>query len=214
MDIISRLVYVPFSFFYTPIPNDLSPFTLIPTTRFESNRYILSRSCKIYHQAPNSDDETSQVYDAIQTVAKRTLVDHRFILAIIMQESGGCVRAPTSNYGVPNPGLMQDHNGTATCNDGVDADSVRDPCPADMILSMVEDGVGGTEWGDGLAQCINKAEGADVSAFYRAARIYNSGSLHESGDLGKGGATHCYASDVANRLMGWVKFEHRCDLDL
>jgi hypothetical protein len=175
---------------------------------------MFARACKTYHQEPNTEDETADVYSAIQKVANDTLVDHRFILAIIMQESGGCVRAPTSNYGVPNPGMMQDHNGTASCNNGVDANSVRNPCPADVIMQMVADGVGGTAWGDGLAQCINSAEGDDESAFYRAARIYNSGSIDESGDLGKGGATHCYASDVANRLTGWVKFEHRCQLDV
>ena len=49
--------------------------------------------------------------------ADATGVDHRFILAVIMQESGGCVRAPTTNYGVRNPGLMQDHNGSGTCNE-------------------------------------------------------------------------------------------------
>lgn len=43
----------------------------------------------------------------------------------------------------------------------------------------------------------------DVSRYYRAARVYNSGSVDPSGDLGRGVATHCYASDVANRLRGW-----------
>ena len=144
-------------------------------------------------------------------MAKETLVDHRFILAVMMQESGGCVRAPTSNYGVFNPGMMQDHNGTATCNNG-DGDGVQDPCPADVILRMVQDGTGGTGWGDGLAQCINKAETEGVSAFYRAARIYNSGSIDESGNLEDGVATHCYASDIANRLTGWIKSKHDCVL--
>jgi len=204
---------------HSPYHSLASPINCFPklthtATRVNSSKYIFSRSCKIYNQEPNSKDETADVYSAIQKVADETLVDHRFILAIIMQESGGCVRAPTSNYGVPNPGMMQDHNGTASCNNGVDTDSIQNPCPADVITQMVEDGVGGTEWGDGLAQCINQAEAGDVSAFYRAARIYNSGSIDESGDLGKGGATHCYASDVANRLTGWVKFEHRCDLDV
>ena len=170
------------------------------------------RSCKLYHQEPNSENETTHVYNAIQSVAKRTLVDHRFILAVIMQESGGCVRAPTSNYGVLNPGVMQDHNGTATCNDG-DENGVQNPCPADIIERMIQDGTGGTDWGDGLAQCINNAETEDVSAFYRAARIYNSGSVGVTGNLEDGIATHCYASDIANRLTGWVKNQHGCVLD-
>jgi len=129
-----------------------------------------------------------------------------------MQESGGCVRAPTSDYGVPNPGMMQDHNGTATCNNGTRG-GVQNPCPRDMIKRMIQDGTGGTDWGDGLAQCINDAETDDVSAFYRAARIYNSGSIDESGNLEDGIATHCYASDIANRLTGWVTYEHDCTLD-
>ena len=50
----------------------------------------------------------------------------------------------------------------------------------------------------------------DVSRYYRAARVYNSGSVDGSGDLGRGVATHCYASDVANRLRGWSLGGHGC----
>ena len=129
-----------------------------------------------------------------------------------MQESGGCVRAPTSDYGVPNPGIMQDHNGTTTCNNGTE-DGVKYPCPTEMIERMIQDGTGGTSWGDGLAQCINNADSDDVSAFYQAARIYNSGTVDESGNLEDGIATHCYASDIANRLTGWTEADHDCMLD-
>ena len=50
----------------------------------------------------------------------------------------------------------------------------------------------------------------DVGRYYRAARVYNSGSVDGSGDLGQGVATHCYASDVANRLRGWSLGGHGC----
>jgi hypothetical protein len=50
-------------------------------------------------------------------------------------------------------------------------------------------------------------------AFYIAARLYNSGSVASSGDLGGGIATHCYSSDIANRLTGWVSADHKCYLD-
>lgn len=65
----------------------------------------------------------------------------------------------------------------------------------------------------GLVEALRKSEGGvdDVARYYRAARIYNSGSVDPSGDLGKGVATHCYASDVANRLRGWVMAEDTCD---
>lgn len=56
---------------------------------------------------------------------------------------------------------------------------------------MISEGTAGTADGDGLVQCIDQAGASDVSAFYKAARIYNSGSVDASGDLGKGISTHC-----------------------
>jgi len=122
----------------------------------------------------DSGPEVGAIWDAIQQVSKETLIDHRFILAVIMQESSGCVRAPTSNYGVRNPGLMQDHNGWFTCNDG---GSIMTPCPDDFITGMIREGSAGTDDGDGLAQVINQAGDQSVKAFYKAARLYNSGSI-------------------------------------
>jgi hypothetical protein len=43
--------------------------------------------------------------------------------------------------------------------------------------------------------------------------MYNSGSINPSGDLGRGVATHCYVSDIANRLLGWVFTKSTCTLD-
>lgn len=167
-------------------------------------------SCNQWGAAVDSDTEVTDLYNAIQSAATATNIDHRFILAVVMQESGGCVRAPTSNFGVRNPGLMQDHDGAGTCND---AGVVQNPCPTSEINQMVSEGSSGTPSGDGLAQCINQSNAGDVSAFYKAARIYNSGSIDSSGDLGAGIATHCYASDIANRLTGWVMAPHACTLD-
>ena len=68
-------------------------------------------------------------------------VDNRFVLAIIMQESGGCVRAPTSNFGVRNPGLMQDHDGQGTCNPVPNhPEKALNPCPQSQINQMIKDG--------------------------------------------------------------------------
>ena len=83
-----------------------------------------------------------------------------------------------------------------------------------MIAQMISEGAGGTAAGDGLAQVINTAGGNDVSTFYKAARIYNSGAVDASGDLAKGISTHCYSSDIANRLTGWVKAKTACTLDV
>ncbi|KAF2431292.1 hypothetical protein EJ08DRAFT_194973 [Tothia fuscella] len=177
---------------------------------FENNREIINGGCTQFHVAANSDEETNNIAASIKQVAGETGVDSRFILTIMLQESNGCVRAPTSNYGVRNPGLMQSHDGAATCND---RGNVQNPCPTNTILQMVRDGVAGTAAGDGLVQTLKQATGSDATKYYRAARMYNSGSIHISGDLGSGIATHCYSSDVANRLLGWVYANKACSLD-
>lgn len=180
---------------------------------WDINKSILEDSCLIYDQPLNTESELLSIRGLIDKVAEETKLDHRFILAIILQESGGCVRVPTSNADVRNPGLMQSHNGDGTCND---EGKVSKPCKESEIEEMIRDGVQGTEDGDGLVQCVNDSNPDhidDVSAFYKAARRYNSGSIADSGDLEDGVATHCYASDVANRLVGWVKDYRECWLD-
>ncbi|ATY62721.1 Lysozyme-like domain [Cordyceps militaris] len=157
---------------------------------------VIGKSCAGFQQVNNSPAESADIKSAIESVAQSSGVDARFILAILMQESNGCVRAPTTNYGVTNPGLMQSHNGANSCFN-------VNPCPKDKIRGMIEDGVLGTSSGDGLKQLLAKAGGNDATAFYKAARMYNSGSVDPSGDLGAGIATHCYCSDIANRLIGW-----------
>ncbi|TQS33546.1 hypothetical protein Golomagni_06105 [Golovinomyces magnicellulatus] len=167
-------------------------------------------SCSWMNVPNNSGPEVGAIWDGIQKAAAATGVDHRFILAVLMQESGGCVRVHTTNYGVRNPGLMQCHNGDGTCNEN---GWVRNPCPNDVIYKMISEGTAGTNSGDGLANCINQSGRGDVSAFYRAARIYNSGSISDTGKLENGIATHCYASDIANRLTGWVNAANKCNCD-
>ena len=104
---------------------------------------------------------------------------------------------------------MQDHNGWATCNEG----GVQTPCPDNTITNMIREGTAGTSSGDGLANCINQSGTSSDQDFYRAARIYNSGSIHSSTRLECGIATHCYASDIANRLTGWVWATPNCPCD-
>lgn len=41
-----------------------------------------------------------------------------------------------------------------------------------------------------------------MASFYKAAYAYNSGAITSSGNLGQGITTYCYASDIANRLLG------------
>ncbi|KID65485.1 uncharacterized protein G6M90_00g053460 [Metarhizium brunneum] len=163
---------------------------------FHNYKSQMLRSCGNQNppQPNNSGKEIGAIYDAIQRAADASGVDHRFILAVMMEESHGCVRAPTTNWGVRNPGLMQDHNGYGTCNDN---GRVQSPCPASTIYEMISEGAAGTDSGDGLASCMNESGRGDISAFYRAARIYNSGSISNTGQLQNGIATHCYASDIA-----------------
>lgn len=175
-------------------------------TMFNNNKVIMSSSCTQWSVPNNSPAEITAIHDGIKTVAGETGIDARYILAILMQESNGCVRVPTTNWGVRNPGLMQDHDGAATCNEN----GVQNPCPSNTITQMIRDGAAGTSAGEGLQQTIARSGATDVSKFYKAARLYNSGSIDGSGNLGAGIATHCYASDVANRLTGWVSAPHGC----
>lgn len=157
--------------------------------------------------ADNSEQEIADINSAIQQVSGQTGVDARFILAVVMQESKGCVRAPTTDNGVINPGLMQSHNGSGKCA-GVN------PCPYSMIVQMIVDGTAGTAFGDGLQQTFAKTSSATGDfgsrATYAAARMYNSGSV-DYNDLNNGfTSTRCYAADVANRLTGWTLAGSAC----
>lgn len=183
---------------------------MLTSNRFTINKKVIDSGCTQFNVAANSAQETSNIATGIKTVAVETGIDPRFILAILLQESNGCVRAPTTNYGVRNPGLMQDHDGSATCNE---AGHVQNPCPERTITQMIRDGVAGTSAGDGLVQTMAKAGVSGTSKYYVSARIYNSGSLAVNGDLGGGIATHCYVSDIANRLTGWVYAKKACSLD-
>ncbi|KAK4617955.1 hypothetical protein CLAFUW4_12508 [Fulvia fulva] len=180
-----------------------------------SNLDIMAKSCTQWGVPNNSDEENANLKSAIQSVAASSGVDERFVLAIVMQESNGCVRAPTTTYSVSNPGLMQSFKGTATCNPGTaTAPQGQSPCPADSITQMISQGTNGSNPGDmSLVYALQKAGCDDVSKYYKAARIYNSGSVASDGDLAGGVATHCYASNVANRLTGWTTATCGCDLD-
>ncbi|KAJ5801257.1 uncharacterized protein N7518_003325 [Penicillium psychrosexuale] len=170
-------------------------------TLWALNQILIAASCD------NSDDETSDINTSIKSLASETGVDARFILAIVMQESKGCVRVQSTDNGVLNTGLMQSHAGEGTCNtDG----SLTTPCPASTIKQMITDGTAGTASGDGLKQCFEAQSGATATKYYKAARTYNSGSIDSSGNLGAGGATHCYASDIANRVRGWAGDVSEC----
>ncbi|KAJ5752785.1 hypothetical protein N7520_009702 [Penicillium odoratum] len=175
---------------------------------FENNKAIMSASCSQWGLPNNSDDETNSIKDAILQVEQSSGVDARFILSIVMQESKGCVRVQTTDNGVVNPGLMQSHDGSGSCNkDG----AIQNPCPESEIHQMIMDGVEGTSAGPGLKALIDQEGGsAHVASFYKAARAYNSGAVASSGNLGQGIATHCYASDIANRLMGWTNGPSLC----
>ncbi|KAJ5831716.1 hypothetical protein N7474_000027 [Penicillium riverlandense] len=179
---------------------------------FQENMGTMQTSCRQWGYANNSPTEIAELKQAIAEVGEQTGVDTRFIFAIVMQESNGCVRVPTTANGVTNPGLMQSHDGTGTCIKIVNGKNVgMNPCPKSRIYQMIHDGTAGTPSGDGLKQCLAQATGSGATQYYQAARIYNSGSLAASGNLGQGGATACYVSDLTNRLLGWSLGGTGCD---
>lgn len=123
----------------------------------------------------NSGEQTGLIWNAIQQVAQTSLVDHRFILATILQEvilfpsytvnfylhmltliqSIGCVNVCPTNNPDPsqpdNPGLMQSDGGVTFVGN-----SASDSSQQSSITQMVIDGTQGTALGDGLVQCINQ----------------------------------------------------------
>ena len=176
-------------------------------TAFQASTVTMKASCTQFDQTNDSDQEISDIKSAIQSIASESGVDSRVILAIMMQESNGCVRVQTTDNGVRNPGLMQSHNGDGTCwNNGVGTN----PCPSSQITEMIKNGVEGTPSGDGLKQCLSQCPSAGAQSYYQAAVIYNSGNLPSN--LDDNTATPCYASDVANRLMGWFSGTSSCTL--
>ncbi|KIM95740.1 hypothetical protein OIDMADRAFT_133358 [Oidiodendron maius Zn] len=173
-----------------------------------ANVPLMQQSCGWNGWGTNdSPNEIQAIKDAIHDIQGATGVDSRFILAVMMQESKGCVRVPTTNNGVRNPGLMQSHNGAGTCAN-------VNPCPSNQVTQMIKDGTFGTSSGAGLKQLLTQARSAikdnGSRSFYAAARLYNSGSADYS-DLDNGlGSTVCYASDIANRLTGWTLAASNC----
>lgn len=169
---------------------------------WQANLPNIQKSCSVLgYGDDDTASETQDIYDSIQDRANASLVDHRFILAVIMQESHGCVHisSTSSHSGVSNPGLMQSHNGHSFSSSHASL----------SILAMIQDGTQGTDDGHGLVQNLNI-----YGDPFSAARGYNSGYIAKSGDLSDAaGATACYASDVANRLTGWVNAKSTCPGD-
>ena len=58
----------------------------------------------------------------------------------------------------------------------------------------------GTKSGNGLIQYISQSKASESTAFYKAAIIYNTGAIAQSGNLEDGRAIHYYISDIAKRL--------------
>ena len=137
-------------------------------------------------------------------------MDPVFSLAIALQESNGCLAINPTNNGVVNNGIFQSHDGSGTCYN-------KSVCPNSELVQMCKDGIEGTgssaSAGPGLKQLIQKAGSSGAEALYRAARMYNSGSIAADGNLSDAnGATACYVSDVANRLLGWSTGTTGCTL--
>lgn len=169
---------------------------------WKANLVLLQTSCSTLGEGSDNSPEVIQdIYNAIQQISNASLVDHRFIFAVILQESQGCVhvKATVSSGGVKNPGIMQSHNGY----------SYSSAHSALSILAMVQSGTQGTADGAGLVQNLNT-----YGDPYSAARGYNSGYIPKDGNLSAAaGATACYVTDIANRLTGWTRAKSTCPGD-
>ncbi|KAI9790857.1 MAG: hypothetical protein M1833_001740 [Piccolia ochrophora] len=165
--------------------------------RWDQNKDVIGKNCEETHsEKSNEDKETKAIKEAIEDIAPKYQVPTNYALAVVLQESQGCVRAPTTNTGTPSRGLMQ-CQGKPSCNDNDPklVNSGQSPCPQSTIEGMIEEGI------KVLASYVKENE--DATAHYVAFRRYNSYQVDTS-DLSVGLGTRCYCSDVANRLVGWV----------
>jgi len=155
----------------------------------------MKSACSNHKLSPdNTYEQIGQLWNAIQQVASDSFVDHRFILATVLQESTGCMVVGATNNGILNPGIMQTHAGSSFI--GNDAGHEEQQA---SITQMIIDGTQGTSTGDGLVQGINR-----YGNIYEAARYYNSGIVNRF-DVNAGmGATAGYVLDIANRMTGWM----------
>ncbi|PPJ56399.1 hypothetical protein CBER1_00698 [Cercospora berteroae] len=182
----------------------------------DANKGRLAGACKYWEVPENSPAEIDTLLDLTPRISDEGGVDPRVVLAMMLQESHGCLRVPETQGSHRNAGVLQSHNGNGTCNTNMieagSPGSMKDPslistdCSSRQIEAMIRDGILGTNAGRGLMQLMDQEQGQgylDAQMWYRVARAYNSGSVDESNDLEKGAATHGYCSDVANRLVGW-----------
>lgn len=104
---------------------------------------------------PNTQAETAALKSAITSISTATNVNPSFILAMVMQESAGCVRVPTTSSweGISNPGLLQSFKGTASCNSN---GQILTPCPARTITQMLAEGIRGNQ-GVGILPALQQA---------------------------------------------------------
>ena len=183
---------------------------MLTTCRWQSALSILKTSCgNLWTGAvpDNTDAEIQTLQKAIQTEATAANEDPRFILAIMLQESKGCLRIPTTvsnDKTVRNPGIFQDHDGANSCNANGDDDAaialikpknatlLLSPCPDNIITGMVQDGVSGTAKGDGLAGVLNLPLAPGV-----AARQATTGAYVSDGVLVQWNATNQNATSLS-----------------
>ncbi|CAG8954125.1 hypothetical protein HYFRA_00009229 [Hymenoscyphus fraxineus] len=160
----------------------------------------------------NSEKENKNLKAAIQSVGKEAGVDPRFILAVVLQESHGCVRVEhtvSPGDSIHNPGLMQSHQGEFDCERFGSKE-----CTNERIVGMIQEGSVHTKKPDGsglktgLETAKKDGSKSDAQSAYWSARLYNSGdfSYVKGGDLSSTvkAATASYSSDIANRLIGAV----------
>ncbi|PGH12519.1 hypothetical protein AJ80_06680 [Polytolypa hystricis UAMH7299] len=72
---------------------------------------------------------------------------------------------------------MQSHSGAGTCNSDRSPFTVQNPCPNSMITQMIRDGCYGIASGLGLRTAVDRVGGKGAEELYKAARVYNSGSI-------------------------------------
>ncbi|KAK2782577.1 hypothetical protein FQN53_009710 [Emmonsiellopsis sp. PD_33] len=139
----------------------------------------------------DSQREIASMKKVIKEVARKSGLDARILLTVIMQESTGNMRTRAGD-GV-TPGIMQ-ALGSPSCEH-----RPFDGCNENSIRAMIRAGVFGTSKTQGLKSCYD----THGKSYGPALRCYNSGSIKDPSNLAATNyGTPSYVSDVANRLRG------------
>lgn len=171
-------------------------------------------SCAKYGVTGMSATEVRDLKDAIYQAAFLANMYASAILALILQETGGCVRVPKTSDGLLE-GVLRTRVEGGGYNCDRDTLFEGQDCSYDNMKHMVYRGLFEPDVGFRIAvekgAALHPHDDYEVR-YYWGVRIRKSqGNFHRALPMEKyPEGNPCYVSDFANRMVGWVGSESPC----